>query len=383
MLIAAALAACTPAEEAPTHVAALITPVPTGHGVGRSELSWTDTTRRDADSPSGKRELRGWLYYPTAQAPTAGGVALGGAWAEAYRPSLERRLGGAAANAMLAARWHASDAAAAEGRFPVLIFAHGNHQLPTNYSVLLEGLASRGYAVLAIASPGIAEVVPLDGDVMARNLALDDQSYDTMASDIASAINQLPALDASAGKTYTGHLDLSRIGVFGHSIGGAAAVLASARVPQLRAAANLDGDYAGAAATELPRVPLLYVTSQPPNRPEKPKSDWDAERNEIRRDRIWRHLASQSPRAVRIRVGGMFHANFQDSALLPPSSMPRKLRENRYGSIDGAHGLDLSVQLLAAFFSETLDAAPMDVLQAVVRRFPETDLQVLSSATGQ
>ena len=374
----ASLAACTPAEELPAAAAAPVTPLPTGHGVGRSELAWTDASRSDADTPSGKRELRGWLYYPTAQAPAIGGVALDGAWAEAYRPSLERRLGVAAAKAVLATRWHASDAPAAPGRFPVLVFAHGYHQLPTNYSALLEGLASRGYDVLAIASPGIAEVVPIAGNRMAPNLPLDDRSYDTMAKDIASAIGELPTLDASTGSAYAGHLDLDRVGVFGHSVGGAAAVLASARLPQLRAAANLDGDYAGASAVEQPRVPLLYVTSQPPDRPAQPKSDWDTERNEVRRDRLWRHLASRSPRALRVRVGGMFHANFQDSALLSASAMPRKLRENRYGSIDGARGLDLTVRLLAAFFAETLGGTSKDGVQAVVRQFPEADVQVLT-----
>lgn len=376
--LVASLAACAPAEQPIAHVAAPVTPMPTGHGVGRSALAWTDASRSDTGTPSGQRELRGWLYYPTTQAPAIGGVALDGAWAEAYRPSLERRLGAAAAQAMLAARWHASAAPAAPGRFPVLVFAHGYHQLPTNYSALLEGLASRGYVVLAIASPGIAEVVPQAGNRMAPNQPLDDRSYDTMARDIASAIGELPTLDASAGKSWAGHLDLDRVGVFGHSVGGAAAVLASARVPRVRAAANLDGDYAGAAAVEQPRVPLLYVTSQPPDRPAQPRSDWDTERNEIRRDRLWRQLASRSPRALRVRVGGMFHANFEDSALLPAAAMPRKLRANRYGSIDGARGLDFTVRLLAGFFAEAMDGAATDCVQAVLRQFPEAAVQVLA-----
>ena len=276
------------------------------------------------------------------------------------------------------AHWHASDAAAAPGRFPVLVFAHGYHQLPTNYSALLEGLASRGHVVLAIASPGLAEVVPLAGSRMVPSLPLDDRSYDTMARDIASAISELPTLDASTGRAYAGHLDLDRVGVFGHSVGGAAAMLAAARVPEVRAAANLDGDYVGASAVEQPRVPLLYVTTQPPDRPAQPMSDWDTERNEVRRDRIWRHLASHSPHAIRVRVAGMFHANFQDEALLPASAMSRKLRGNRYGSIGGARGLDLTVRLLAGFFTETMDGAQTDNVLTVVKQFPETDAQVLA-----
>lgn len=377
-LIVAMLTACAPADEAPRHVEALVTPVPTGHGIGRSAVAWTDSTRSDEDASSGKRELRGWLYYPTSQAPAVGNVALEGAWADAYRPSLVRRLGVAAAGAMLAAPWHASDApAAASGRFPILVFAHGYHQLPTNYSALIEGLVSRGYAVLAIASPGIAEVVPLEGNRIAPNRALDDDGYNTMAQDIASAIKQLPVLDAATDRAYGGHLDLTRIGVFGHSVGGASAVLAAARLPQVKAAANLDGDYGGASAIEQPQVPLLYVTTQPPDRPAQPKSDWDTEHNEVRRALIWRQLASRSPRAIRVRVGGMFHANFQDSALLPASAMPEKLRENRYGTIDGARGLRFTVQLLDGFFSQTWQGHSSDSVKDVVARFPEADAQTL------
>jgi len=74
----------------------------------------------------------------------------------------------------------------------------------------------------------------------------------------------------------------------------------------------------------------------------------------------------------------MFHANFEDSALLPASAMPRKLRENRYGSIDGARGLDLTVRLLAGFFSEELDGVSADGVQAVIKQYPEVDVQILT-----
>ena len=179
------------------------------------------------------------------------------------------------------------------------------------------------------------------------------------------------------GQAFAGHLDLSRIGAFGHSIGGAAAVLAAARVPAIRAAANLDGDFAGAAAVEQPRVPLLYITSQPPNRPAVPMSAWEDESSEMRRDRIWRNLASRSPDAQRVRIGGLFHSNFQDEALLPASAMPPKLRRARFGSIDGARGLDLTARLLAGFFAQGMAGPPAEDVASTVAQFPESDLQRL------
>lgn len=382
LLIGATVAviACTaesPEAAATAGAVHIVTPVPIGHGIGRAPVQWIDVSRSDAGTASGKRELAGWLYYPTEGAPVDGGVALDGAWAEAYRPMLERRIGALAADAMLRVHWHATTEPAAAGRFPVLVFAHGYRQLPTSYNAVLESLVARGYAVLAFASPGLADVVPLPGGRLAPHLPFSDASYDTMARDIAAAVVELPALDVAKGQVFAGHLDLSRIGVFGHSVGGAAAMLASARVPGIRAAANLDGDYAGAAAIEQPRVPLLYITSQPPNRDAAPKSDWEDESNEVRRARIWRTLASHSPRAQRVRVGGMFHANFQDEALLPASAIPPKLRARRFGSIDGARGLDLTARLLAGFFAESLGGPPTEDVASTVAQFPECDLQLL------
>jgi pimeloyl-ACP methyl ester carboxylesterase len=378
-----ALAGCTE-QSAPTVTAPVpvpVTPVPQGHGIGRVAVEWVDAGRADPDTQSGKRELRGWLYYPAAQAVEDGGVALDDAWADAYRPSLARRIGTGAADAFLAMRWHAGEGVvAADGRFPVLVFAHGYHQLPTSYSAVIEGLVARGYAVFAIAAPGFAEVVPLAGGRTAPNLSLDDEGYAKFAEDIASAVAEIPELDTMPGRPYAGHLDVARIGVFGHSLGGAAAVLASVRAPAVRAAANLDGDYAGDSATGQPRVPLLYITTQPPSRDAEPKSSWDDERNEVRRDRIWRHLAVRSPRAMRVRVGGMFHANFQDEALLPVSAIPEKLRGTRFGSIDGARGLELTERLLAGFFAATLGGPATDGVDEVVAAYPEADLQVLGGA---
>ncbi len=383
-----ALAGCTgqSAAEVVGPVATPATPVPQGHGIGRVAVDWTDATRAEAGTASGKRELRGWMYYPAAQPVAEGGVALDGAWADAYRPSLARRIGPAAAQAFLGMRWHAGEGvAAADGRFPVLVFAHGYHQLPTSYTALIEALVARGYAVFAIAAPGFAEVVPLGDGRVAPNLPLDDDGYAKFAQDIASAVAALPKLDATAGTPFAGHLDTSRVGVFGHSVGGAAAVLAAARTPadapDIAAAANLDGDYAGASATAQPRVPLLYITTQPPSREASPKSSWDDENNEVRRAGIWRHVAAASPRALRVRVGGMFHANFQDEALLPASAIPRKLRGTRFGAIDGVRGLELTSRLLAGFFAATLGGPPADGVEQVVAAYPEADLQGTGGAS--
>ena len=381
-IVVGALAACTTQSEEPIAIADVefVAPVPRGHGIARAPVAWVDAARAEAGTASGRRELRGWLYYPAAEATGARGAALDRAWAEAYRPTLVRRIGGAAADAMLQATWHAAEGGiAAPGRFPVLVFAHGYRQLPTNYSALIEAMVARGYAVLAPASPGVADVVLLAGGRIAERQGLADDMYDLQAVDIASAVTELARLDAADGEPYAGHLDLSRVGVFGHSLGGAAAVLAAARVTAIRAAANLDGDYSGPAESARPRVPLLYVTTQPPNREAAPLDAWDDESNERRRARIWQGIAAGSPRALRVRIGGMFHSNFQDDALLPAQAIPPKLRGTRFGSIDGARGIDLSARLLAAFFAATLDGPAAEPIEAVVAECGTCDVKLAGS----
>ena len=381
-IVVGMLAACTSQSDEALAIAAVqfVAPVPRGNGIARAPVAWEDAARAEAGTASGRRELRGWLYYPAAEATGAGSVALDGAWAEAYRPTLVRRIGRAAADAMLQATWHSADGGiAAPGRFPVLVFAHGYRQLPTNYSALIEAMVARGYAVLAPASPGVADVVLFEGGRIAERQGLGDGMYDLQALDIASAVAELARLDAADGQPYAGHLDLSRVGVFGHSLGGAAAVLAAARIPAIRAAANLDGDYSGTTASARPRVPLLYVTTQPPNREVAPLDAWDDESNERRRARIWQGIAADSPRALRVRIGGMFHSNFQDEALLPVAAVPSKLRGTRFGSIDGARGIDLSVRLLAGFFAATLDGPAAEPIEAVVAECGTCDVKLTGS----
>jgi predicted dienelactone hydrolase len=57
--------------------------------------------------------------------------------------------------------------------------------------------------------------------------------------DIAAVIRALPRIDRRG--PVSGRLDLSRIGMFGFSLGGAATAAAMHALPQIRVGADLDG----------------------------------------------------------------------------------------------------------------------------------------------
>lgn len=156
-------------------------------------------------------------------------------------------------------------------RAPVLVFAPGHGWLATDYSVLLEDLASHGYVIIGIAPVGLADVVRLrDGRTVRKTLGegaaiAEDQAH--VHRDVRHLLSRLAALDADVQAPWHGHLDLRRVGAFGHSLGGTTALVAAATDSIVRAAINLDGDAMGTVTEVRPRQPLLFVSSELPTRP--------------------------------------------------------------------------------------------------------------------
>jgi pimeloyl-ACP methyl ester carboxylesterase len=58
--------------------------------------------------------------------------------------------------------------------------------------------------------------------------------------DLSSVLDELPRLNATPGNLVTGQLDLGRVAVMGHSLGGVAALASVARDPRISAAVVMD-----------------------------------------------------------------------------------------------------------------------------------------------
>jgi len=322
-------------EDVPTEVPDFTPPVPSGpHGIGRRQIVLDGKTVAGAPA----RDLPAWLYYPAANS-SATSPMLPAIWTDAYRPLLARRLGDAATTAMLRAPWPIAvdaDVAAVNTLFPVVVFSHGSGQLPTNYQALIDDLVSHGYVVLAIVSPGMADIAILPGGEMVPKEGVSDALYATTVADIRFAVQHLPRLNTEAGEPLAQRLDLARVAVVGHSLGGAAAVLALAGDPSaIRTAVHLDGDYGGATAGAGPPSPFLYLTTTPPDSLGTPVAQWDKDRSEKRRNDLWQKISAGTNHACRVRMADALHSNFLDPALLPPASMPASKRKAPYGPIGG------------------------------------------------
>lgn len=190
-------------------------------------------------------------------------------------------------------RLHAS---AASGSFPVLLYSHGLGTLPWHNLVQIEHLVSHGYIVMAAEHPGDTFYTRIGGQIIGLNtqkiswimqqmveqmhvvkkpdvtawtnqdvsdyIGRTDRVAKTLQSWIADTLalcDELNTLNASG--ALAGKIDLSAIGAFGFSLGGACAINSALRDSRIGAAVNLDGwQMGGALLTEQLAVPGLYIT---------------------------------------------------------------------------------------------------------------------------
>ncbi|MEU6300098.1 alpha/beta hydrolase family protein [Streptomyces erythrochromogenes] len=226
-------------------------PRPTGaFAVGRDTLHLVDRGRKDPWVPTADRELLLSLYYPALD--RTGSPAPYMAVAEAKALLTDRgELGDYVTPERLAATRTHSKAGAlprpGAGRHPLIVLSPGFTMPRASLTTLAEDLASRGYVVAAVdhAYESDGTVFP-GGRVLtckACEQVFPDRSLhrvsDGRAQDVRFLLDRLTGPRSAWRHSWL--IDAQRIGMAGHSIGGAAASAAMAADPRVDAGVNMDG----------------------------------------------------------------------------------------------------------------------------------------------
>jgi predicted dienelactone hydrolase len=183
-------------------------------------------------------------------------------------PSFERSLSqaelkdtfGRLSPIILPLRTHAVEDAPFAGAVkyaPLLVFSHGGGVFRAHYTAQFEDLASHGYVVVSIGhtyDTGITvfpngRVIHLSNEGAPAPGASDEEIIRhqndrrlVQAADIRFVIDQLSRRDGLMSHApFAGHIDVHRIGAFGHSAGGRAAALACQTDARIAACLNEDG----------------------------------------------------------------------------------------------------------------------------------------------
>jgi hypothetical protein len=360
-------------------------PIPSGPSdIGTFTVELVDVEREEVygEAPGGPRRLNVQVWYPADL--TAG--SRPGLWSDDWdvvAPAMSRNLGfpGWFLNHTRYVTSHAhSDAPISAGTRPVVIYSHGWTGFRTIAVNQVENLASNGYIVIAADHTygAIAtrfedgEVVGLDPAALPDEEEVAEAVYADAAQVLVGVyaddlVSILDALDEGADGPFArvaGHADLTRIGLYGHSTGGGAAVRVCLEDDRCDAVLGMD-----AWVEPIPdRVlavpaskPALYMRSD----------EWRGTDN----DAVLRGIADRSTEVTYwLGIEGAGHNDFVVTALLSPVADRLGLK----GPIPGGRIVPIIDRYLSGFFDVFLLDAGSAALETA--SFPEVALEVVRSS---
>ncbi|MBF6320061.1 alpha/beta hydrolase [Nocardia cyriacigeorgica] len=340
-------------------------PAPTGsYPVGSVDLHLVDPDRHDPWVVGSPRELMITVRYPARpntepKAPyMPAGVASTTAGLDAGKLDIDPGL--------LDFRFptHAGlGASVAEGRWPVLLYSPGATLSRAHGTVQMEQLASDGYIVVAIDHTHEAEAVAFPDNRVERRalpaptIEVSKRLITTRVQDIRFVLDQLEDVASGDNLGTQGRglpaglhtsLDLSRIGMFGHSAGGFTTGEVMIADHRIRAGADLDGSMAySQSARDFGRVADDGL--------DRPFLLMSAGDHSAANDASWQQfLATHRGPLCQVHLPDGEHFSYTDyQLLLPQLGEPDP---TFVGTIDPTHSLAVQHRTLAAFFNTYLAA---------------------------
>ena len=376
------------------HRSEVTLPTPTGAlPVGRTIYDWVDRARMDtlAPTPGTRRELLVWIWYPSSsQRSTPADDYVPAALRPKGEPSRGANIWTLLTRDLSNVRGHsARDPGMSDEQrsYPVVIMRAGASAPVLNYSALAEDLASHGYVVVGFDAPyRTGRVVFPDGRVMERTAQNNPEScvvpdrtqmercvgrvVTAWTADIAFVLDRLAQLNAadSSGRL-TGRLDMTRVGVFGHSLGGAVAAQFCHEDSRCKAGIDIDGAPHGSVLEGGIAQPFMFLLSDH-------SDETDSASVQIKRDiqSIYDHSPADS--RLRIAIRGAFHYMFSDDGALLKSSVVRGVLRvlGRLG-IDARRQLAVTTYCVHTFFDHYLKGTGGSRLNLASPLYPE--IQVL------
>ncbi|MEV0079185.1 hypothetical protein AB0H58_22510 [Nocardia neocaledoniensis] len=367
MLILTSIAGVTRAEPGLAGEDSVLVTLPEPSGpeeIGVTDLRVVDTSRRDPYVPAVDRELMVTIWYPAvdgAQAPLRPWLSPGPArvYAETFGLPAERLTFGPSHGRL------GVPADTSAGPCPIIMFSPGMGMPRELSTAHAEDLAGHGFVVVTMnhtyesaatefpggriersrlpqtLDPGEVEAqgeIAIAARVADTRFVLDTLVGITAGTNPDADHQPLPADLARV-------LDTSKIGMFGHSMGGATAAQAMHDDRRIGAAVDLDGRLWGSVVSEGLDRPFLLISGEGHDRTDVPS--WQ---------RFW--TTPPGPR-LHFRLGGAQHMSFSDlplvaEPLITAGLFPAATAAQTVGTLAPHRSLEVQRDFLRTFFDTTL-----------------------------
>jgi dienelactone hydrolase len=300
-------------------------PKPTGaFDVGTQIFEWTDSQRDEwfTEEHGDKRRIMVQIWYPSEPSNAA---------TLPYLPSPEKWLPALSTiievpqflfNHLRKIDTHSVLNAPLQKEIkqvPLIIFSHGIYGFRFQNTAQFEALASRGYIVISLDHPFDATLTVFkdgsiadfrsgyEGELSEEEFwALRTPQLTTRVADIRFMIDTIESKQ-SAGEDFWSAIDLRRIGIFGHSYGGATGIIALDQDDRIDVAIALDG-WILPIRPELVNKglhkPFLYIG----------RETWPDQLN----NQKLKKLLANSSQQTSMYIPGTAHFDFSDAPLFSP-----------------------------------------------------------------
>lgn len=254
--------------------------------------------------------------------------------------------------------------------FPLIIFSHGYDGVRAIYTSLIENLASHGFIIAAIDHPYIAGITifpdgrTIDLAPVPTNPTEAEEyfntAFDTVIGDITFALDFLTDL-ATNDMTWNTIIDLTHIGVYGHSFGGGAAAMMCFLDERVSTGLALDGFFQGDVINQGFDKPFLMMLAE---------GHFDQDDTS---QALWKNITGG---AYRAEVMGSTHYGYTDVGILLTHltpMLPRKMVG--FGTIEPKRLIAITNAYEQAFFGVHLQGKNLDSLLHLSNLYEEVSFE--------
>lgn len=366
----------------------LALPEPTGpYPIGTVELHLKDADRIDPWAGDQPRELMISIWYPAAKESGQQALYMQPGAAEHYDatviPTIGLEPGRIDISGIDTHAWvNAATAHPAQGSsgWPVVVYTPGGSVPRSLGTILVSELASRGYIVVTVDHTHEAAAVEFpDGRVITGRLT--EMNAETVwkmlevrVADVRYVLDQLTAIQAGEHhdainlrlpEGLINALDLSKVGIFGHSAGGATAAQAMFEDARFAAGINMDGslgflpDHLLPVALEGLHRPFMLLNAG------YNEQGVDSHLTAVDRGLLWQHSNGWK---LDISVPHGAHFSFIDHQYILPAlssrlSLSARVLEGSIGTADPEEVLEAQRAYVTAFFDQHLKQLHQPLLE--------------------